>query len=306
MLGQVRYRPFPGSTVKRPNALALVPLLLSLTALAQQRPPTTPAKPLAPLPSAAAAPTTTATPPPPPAPRGGPCHSLITVIETLYQKQLFEAADVVLGLALNSPDATDTDKVALHVLEGILRMEAFQEPQASKAFSEALNEDREARLPDFAPPRTRRLFEDIKATLPPVPAKSASAVAKKMDPTKPITSKKAPPPKPGPYDQVLPWIPIGVGGAAVATGAGFLVATRLVDGQLRSGSPDITTPELLQSAVSRGNTYQTTGIVLAGAGGAILIGGLVWRFGPDFMPLFSMNVVPSEQGFAAVVSGSLP
>jgi hypothetical protein len=225
----------------------------------------------------------------------------VTVIETLYQKQLFEAADVVLGLALNSPDATPTDKVALHVLEGILRMEAFQEPQASKAFSEALNEDREARLPDFAPPRTRRLFEDIKATLPPVPVKVAAAT--KVDPPKP---KKAPPPKPGPYDQVLPWIPIGVGGAAVATGAGFLVATRVVDNQLRTGSPDITSADDLRSAVGRGTTYQTAGMVLAGAGGAVLIGGLVWRFGPDFMPLFSMNVVPSDQGFAAVVSGSLP
>jgi len=59
-----------------------------------------------------------------------PGTSMVSVVETLYKKQQFEAADVVLGLALNNPETSAADKVQLHVLEGMLRMESFQEPQA--------------------------------------------------------------------------------------------------------------------------------------------------------------------------------
>ncbi len=243
-------------------------------------------------PAVAATPTSA---PPMVAATAKPPSPLINVIETLYQKQLFEAADVVLGLAFNSNELDAADRSRLLVMEGILRMEAFQEPQATKAFRDALELDRLLSLPEFAPPKTRRLFEDVKATLP----------APKVVPIGPIAPLEAhPEPSTGPG--LLPWIPIGIGGAALLTGGGFVVASRMVDGQLRSGSSDIKTRADLDAAVSRGQTFQTTGYVLVGAGGAVLLGGLLWKLSPEFMPLFSLQVVPNEHGFATVFSGPLP
>jgi hypothetical protein len=227
----------------------------------------------------------------------------VGVIETLYKKQQYEAADIVLGKALNDPATPQADKVQLHILEGMLRMESFQEPQARKAFTEALSMDREAVLPEFAPPATRSLFLDVKATLP---------LTTTPPPVKPPTEATGPKPKPPRPERTpgsedyLPYIPIGAGGVAVLAGGGFVVASRVVDGSLRSGSAQITTAEGLRSTVATGQTYQTTGYVLVGVGGAVLLGGLVWKFAPDVAPLLSVNVAPTNQGFAAVISGSLP
>jgi hypothetical protein len=58
--------------------------------------------------------------------------------------------------------------------------------------------------------------------------------------------------------------------------------------------------------VANGKLAQTAGYTMVGVGGAILVGGLIWKFGPDVAPVFTLNVTPSDHGFAAVVSGSLP
>jgi hypothetical protein len=190
-----------------------------------------------------------------------PGTSMVSVVETLYKKQQFEAADVVLGLALNNPQTTAADRVQLHVLEGMLRMESFQEPQARKAFTEAFNLDRQATLPEFAPPATRQLFVDVKATLPAVIA---------------------------------------------GTGGGFVIASHVVDGSLTGGTAQITTQDQLRSTVANGKLYQTAGYTMVGVGGAILIGGLVWKLAPDVAPLFTASLAPGGHGVAAVVSGSFP
>lgn len=289
--------------MQTPRAVAIASLTIALSASAAPatKPSRAPAKP---------APATEAAPPepaaampssnPPPAPTGGPCHSLITVIETLYKKQQFEAADVVLGLALNSPDVSGAEHVSLKLLEGILRMEAFQKPQANAAFKEALIADRQARLPDFAPPATRRLFEDVKAELPPLPVTVATATPS------PPKKKKAPPPPPGPWAWYYPWIPIGVGGAAALTGGGFIFASHSINADLRAGSSKIASRDALDLAASQGKTFQTTGWVLAGVGTAVLVGGLAWKFGPEVMPMFTVQVSPTSGGFAVACSGVLP
>jgi hypothetical protein len=235
-----------------------------------------------------------------------PSSFVVNMVETLYKKQQFEAADVVLGKALNSPETTRAEKVQLHVLEGMLRMESFQEPQARKAFQDALNLDREAKLPDFAPPATRQLFLDVKATLPLTPPPGSVATGPTTTTTPRTRREPRPPPGQG-ADAWLPWIPIAVGGVTLGTGGGFVVASRMVDGTLQSGAPEITSPEGLRSTVANGKLYQTAGYTMVGVGGAILIGGLVWKLAPEVAPMFTVNVAPSERGgVAAVISGSLP
>jgi hypothetical protein len=230
-----------------------------------------------------------------------PSAATVGYVEALYKKQQFEAADVVLGLALNNPETSLADKVQLHVLEGMLRMESFQEPQARKAFIEAFNLDREAKLPDFAPPATRQLFLDVKATLP--AAITPTPVAGQAPP------KKKPPPvkqEPGSLDGVLPWIPIGAGVVVAGAGGVLVFASHQVNGSLIGGTTEITTPDALRSTVANGKLYQTAGYTMVGVGGAALIGGLVWKFAPDVAPLFTLNLTPTDHGMAAVVSGRLP
>lgn len=288
--------------------------LVALTVLTMAAAP--PGKqPLPPLgspppPPKGAAPSTSAPPPPagaattPPGsasapPPGKPSSSMVDLVETLYKKQQFESADIVLGKALTSPETTHSDRVQLHVLEGMLRMESFQEPQARKAFQDALNLDREAKLPDFAPPATRQLFLDVKATLP--------AVATPVRTTTPQPSKpRQPRTPPGPYDAYLPFIPIALGGVTLATGGGFVIASRTVDTSLRGGTANITTADGLRTTVANGKLYQTAGYTMVGVGGAVLLGGLIWKLAPDIAPLISVNVAPTDRGFATVVSGSLP
>ena len=232
-----------------------------------------------------------------------PGTSMVSVVETLYKKQQFEAADVVLGLALNNPETSASDKVQLHVLEGMLRMESFQEPQARKAFTEALNRDREAKLPDFAPPATRQLFLDVKATLP----LTAPPPSGTITPSSPAARKRAAPrPEPSGLETALPWIPIAAGGIVLATGGGFVIASRTVDGALQDGTAPINSSVDLRNTVANGKLYQTAGYTMVGIGGAILVGGLAWKLAPDVAPLFTVNLAPTEHGVAAVVSGSLP
>ncbi|HYV46027.1 MAG TPA: hypothetical protein VFA20_14255 [Myxococcaceae bacterium] len=233
-----------------------------------------------------------------------PSAATVGYVEALYKKQQFEAADVVLGLALNNPETTLADKVQLHVLEGMLRMESFQEPQARKAFTEAFNLDRDAKLPDFAPPATRQLFLDVKATLPAVITPSPGMPSGSSPGSRPKKVVHQEPP--GQFDALLPWIPIGAGAVVAGVGGGFVFASHQVNGSLLTGSATITTPDQLHSAVASGKLYQTTGYTMVGIGGAVLIGGLVWKLAPEVAPLVSVNLAPSDHGVAAVVSGRLP
>jgi hypothetical protein len=231
-----------------------------------------------------------------------PSAATVSYVEALYKKQQFEAADVVLGLALNNPDTSPADKVQLHVLEGMLRMESFQEPQARKAFTEAFNLDRNASLPDFAPPATRQLFLDVKATLPTVITPSAGMPTGSSPARKKVVHQD----QPGQFDAVLPWIPIGVGALVAAGGGGFVFASHQVNGSLLTGTASITGPDQLRSTVANGKLYQTTGYTMVGVGGAVLVGGLVWKLAPEVAPLVSVNLAPSDHGVAAVFSGRLP
>jgi hypothetical protein len=176
-------------------------------------------------------------------------------------------------------------------------MESFQDPKAAAAFREALEIDRFVAMPKFASPKALRLFEEVKATMP------APALAPVMAEPPPMVTAEPAPSRPSTN---LAWIPIGVGGAAVATGATLLVLTRGVDSSLRNGTAEIHSAADLQATVNRGKTFQTSGAVLVGVGAAALVGGLVWKLSPEFMPLLSWQVAPQQDGFAAAVSGTFP
>ena len=87
---------------------------------------------------------------------------------------------------------------------------------------EALDLDRLVTLPDFAPPKTRRLFDDIKAVLPPPPVT-------KVEPTSPPPPPEATVQQTSGTPSYLPWIPIGVGVCAwnsIEPTAQIAIATR--------------------------------------------------------------------------------
>jgi hypothetical protein len=80
---------------------------------------------------------------------------------------------------------------------------------------------------------------------------------------------------------VVPWIIVGVGGAAIVAGVAFLVvgAGDVSTAQGACGSSRTKCPNV--SAANQGNTgrtFETVGGVALGVGGAAVVGGLLWHF----------------------------
>ena len=85
---------------------------------------------------------------------------------------------------------------------------------------------------------------------------------------------------------VPPWILVGIGGVAVVTGVVVAIAAPSLPGDCNEDTKECT-QQLgeLQSAfknrqqeAGRSQTQPTVGIVIAGAGGALVLGGLLWHF----------------------------
>jgi hypothetical protein len=96
--------------------------------------------------------------------------------------------------------------------------------------------------------------------------------------TAPTSSATSTPPETGGHSAV-PWIVVGIGGAAIVTGVILLVV----------GSSDVSTAQGLcggrscpnQPDADQGNTgrtLETVGGIALGVGGAAVVGGLIWHF----------------------------
>jgi TolB-like protein len=74
-----------------------------------------------------------------------------------------------------------------------------------------------------------------------------------------------------------PWILFGTGVAVAGTGAVFAI---LAKGQLDTlnGTANISPPSTPELVRDQGKTYQSVSIALLATGGAMMVGGLVWRF----------------------------
>lgn len=124
--------------------------------------------------------------------REEPAAALIRVVDLLYANAPPEAADLVLQIGWQYAPFTQAEVVQLEVRRGIVKADQFNDAEARDAFKMALDLDRAAKLPDWAPPKTIRQFEEMRAALPapaPVPVDKAPAPP---PPTQPVV--KAPRP----------------------------------------------------------------------------------------------------------------
>jgi hypothetical protein len=102
-------------------------------------------------------------------------RALLRAVDALYSALEIEGAGAVLEQARAEKTLAGADRAQMSLRQGILTMESSaDEPGARAAFQEALKEDPSARLPDFAPPKTRRIFEEMER---PSPSPAAAPVA---------------------------------------------------------------------------------------------------------------------------------
>lgn len=174
-----------------------------------------------------------------------------------------------------------------------LNMGNAYEKKGDKAAAVAMFETYLARAPKDAPDTgtISAKVANLKAALANEPAPAATAPTAPTAPAPAPTQPDVLPPAPGerPYG-VVPWIVAGAGVAAV--GAGVVVAI-IGQGKVSQAEEDCggsrgkckgqpgDGKEQIQKYIDDGNsgrTLTTTGIIVAGVGGAALAGGLIWQF----------------------------
>jgi TolB-like protein len=102
----------------------------------------------------------------------------------------------------------------------------------------------------------------------------------------------------------LPWVTTGLGAAAAVSGA-VLFASSKGDAQaLRDVTPS-STLNISETAKS-GQTKETAGVILLAAGGAVLVGGVIWGVVSSTRPSASVGLAVIPNGSAIVLTGALP
>ena len=102
----------------------------------------------------------------------------------------------------------------------------------------------------------------------------------------------------------LPWVTTGVGGAAAVTGI-ILFASSKADAETLRTLPQGSQLNIADTAKS-GQTKETAGVILLAAGGAVLVGGIVWGVVSSAPPKTSVSVAVIPNGAAVVFSGAFP
>jgi len=92
-------------------------------------------------------------------------EALLRAVDALYRRAQFDEATAVLELAHDPGPLTLTERVQVLLRQGVLKMGA-DEAGARSAFWEALVLDRCAQLPEYAPSKTKNLFDQVKRTVP--------------------------------------------------------------------------------------------------------------------------------------------
>ena len=140
--------------------------------------------------------------------REPPPAAFLRAVDELYKSLEMAGAGVVLDLALSISSLTTADRVQVALRQGILRMEFDDEAGARGAFRQALELDRSARLPAYAPPKTVGVFKSID-----LPAPEGA-----VTPARPLTGPPAPvvaaPPAAPAKDDLRRW-GLVVGGAGL-------------------------------------------------------------------------------------------
>jgi len=181
---------------------------------------------------------------------------LLRAVDTLYVSLQIEGAGIVLGLAFSSTPLTAADRTHLVLRRGILAMES-NENEARTAFREALGADPKAVLPDYTPPKTRGVFEEVKIAVSTLP----------------------PPSPPRPANNSQTWgLAAGGGGAALAVGgavAGALALSAYEAEKKASASGDydgyLRNRDAARAAVITANGLYGAGVVALGVGAFLFL-----------------------------------
>ena len=137
------------------------------------------------------------------------------------------------------------------------------------------------------------------------------------NPSAAATGTTAPPPATGPVREhtVLPWIVVGTGAVGIAVGVavavvGVLNRKSAEDECPNNVCPSGVDPNAQMKKVDDANSVATIGGVVAGVGGALVIGGLVWHFleptGPEPAANAKLRVRPMPvvaPGYAGLAAG---
>jgi hypothetical protein len=107
------------------------------------------------------------------------------------------------------------------------------------------------------------------------------------------------------HPSAAPWVPIIAGGVGVVAGAVLLGVAGLNYGRLKANPSTLSDTEA-DAVAAAGSTEQTAGAIIAGVGGAALLGGLLWRAFSSAPQPVAVGLQPSDHGLFVSVQGVLP
>jgi tetratricopeptide (TPR) repeat protein len=218
-------------------------------------------------------------------------HAMLPIIATAYERKgdKAEAVRALEEYTKRAPNAPDHDVIERRIRN--LKDQLAREQPAMSASAPA--------------PTT-----SASAAIQPAPTSSAE----------PAATASAPPPAPMPTPSpagghsALPWIVVGVGGAAAITGVVLYAVGQPDLSNADKTCPDRVCPSTAAAAVSQGNNARNlvnAGGGLIGGGLAVAAAGLVWHFlektdqGPGGETQTSTQVRPViAPGYAGIVVGS--
>lgn len=225
---------------------------------------------------------------------GGKVRNYVVSARRLYEDLEYERALEQLSRAKRF-SRTEADDVLLSLYEGLILADLGKKDEANAAFKAALFLQPDAKLPLKVSPKVQQQFEaareqvrrelakqepppvaQVKPAEPPpapVPVKPAQDAPVAAVQPKPVELKPAPQAAAAPVEvsgerslRSRAWVPAAAGGVLLVAGAGLFVMAKSEQSKLRSDDASLATEADVDGAVSRGRTFQTVGLGLAGAG----------------------------------------
>ncbi len=221
----------------------------------------------------------------------------------------------------------DADDVLLSLYEGLILADLGRKDESTASFKAALFLRPDAKLPVKVSPKVEQQFEavrqQVKRELAKQDAQEPVAKAEPLEPTRPSASVKPPsvvPTPQGPQTTVAPpveeassgalrsraWLPATLGGVLLVGGGVSYALAKGEQSKLRDDDVRLATPQDVERTVSRGRTYQTVGLSLAGAGilGLGVSAGMYLLGGPSTQDEVGLGL--STDGTSAFVYGRWP
>ncbi len=178
----------------------------------------------------------------------------------LYKELDYEGALNQIRLGREETRSQEQE-LTLLLYEGIILAALNRWPESTTSFRAALTLNVDATLPVRVSPKVEAHFESVRAQV------KGTTAAEALTPEPPSAEGKTAPQSPRRYAPIV----AGAGGGLVVTGGISWALSRIELHRLRTASPGLASREAVQRSVSRGQTWQTLGLSLMGAGTAGLL-----------------------------------